>query len=362
MKNWEDRWIKQLKMTIRSDYSRRRFITNVVVASTGLTVLPKLLIAGENRLKSPAGRACPDLSEGGGGLKISDRQADNSPQSVNPIRLGGPVAGKFTDPAEWIKAVKSLGYSAAYCPVQPGADKQLVRAFREEAERNNIIIAEVGVWNNPLSPDEKTGKEALKKNVDCMQLAEEIGARCCVNIAGARGEIWDGPYPGNYSKDTFGMIVENVRYIIDQVKPVTAFYSLEPMPYMLPDSPDSYLDLIKAVNRKQFGVHLDPVNMISSPQRYYNNGAFLRECFSKLGPYIISIHAKDIIIMPELTLHLEERRPGKGTLDYSVFLQEAARLKDVPFMLEHLPNQEEYRLAAQYVREVAREAGIVIKN
>ena len=128
---------------------------------------------------------------------------------------------------------------------------------------------------------------------------------------------------------------------------------------MLPDSPDSYLEIIKAVDRKRFAAHLDPVNMISSPQRYFNNALFLKECFVKLGPYIKSIHAKDIMILPELTVHLEERRPGAGSLDYTVFLKEASRLRDIPFMLEHLKTQEEYKLAADYVREVGKKTGIL---
>jgi hypothetical protein len=64
--------------------------------------------------------------------------------------------------------------------------------------------------------------------------------------------------------------------------------------------------------------------------------------------------------MPELTLHLEERRPGQGTLDYEVFLKEASMLRDVPFMLEHLSTQEEYLLAANFVREIARKAGVMV--
>jgi sugar phosphate isomerase/epimerase len=326
-----------------NNIDRRSFIQRNIIATTGLAFIPQIIKAGRNWRGA----------QGTG-------HRENSNQLLNPVRLGGPVAGKLSDPAEWIKAVKSLGYTAAYSPLQPGAGSELIKSYRKEAEKNNIIIAEVGVWNNPANPDEDARKDALKKNVEAMQFADEIGACCCVNISGARGEIWDGPYPGNYSTDTFDLIVENVRYIIDQVKPLSSFYTLEPMPYMLPDSPDSYLELIKAVNRKQFAVHLDPVNMISSPDRYYKNAAFLKECFSKLGPYIKSIHAKDILIMPELTLHLEERRPGLGTLDYDVFLREAAKLKDIPFMLEHLSNMEDYRLAASYVREVANNSGIKI--
>jgi sugar phosphate isomerase/epimerase len=128
---------------------------------------------------------------------------------------------------------------------------------------------------------------------------------------------------------------------------------------MYPDSPDSYLALIKAIDRKAFAVHLDPVNMICSPQRYFANGAFIQECFDKLGAYIRSCHAKDIILRDTLTTHLDEARPGLGRLDYAAFLRCASQLDpDLPVMLEHLPSAEEYTQAAAYVRKSALQAGV----
>lgn len=310
------------------NFSRRRFITASAILGSGLAVNPMIIKAGKSSVTG------------------------------NPIRLGAPLSGDFNDPVEWVKAIKSLRYSAAYCPVQPGATAEVIKAFRTEAKKNNILIPEVGAWSNMLDPNDSARKAALLKNIASLQLADEIGANCCVNISGARGEQWDGPYPENYSKATFDLIIETVRHVIDQVKPMNTFYTLEPMPYMLPDSPDSYLAIIKAVDRKQFAVHLDPVNMITSPRKFYNNAAFLKECFSSLGPYIKSIHAKDIAITPKYTVHLQECRPGTGYLDYSVFLQEASKLKDIPLMLEHLEKQEEYKLSADYIREVGAKAGI----
>jgi hypothetical protein len=49
-----------------------------------------------------------------------------------------------------------------------------------------------------------------------------------------------------------------------------------------------------------------------------------------------------------------------GTLDYAVFLKEACKLKEIPFMLEHLSTQEEYLLAANYVRETAKKTGVEV--
>jgi sugar phosphate isomerase/epimerase len=290
-------------------------------------------------------------------MAIRNVRASAAPQA-NCVRLGGPVFGEYKDPADWIRAVKVEGYSAAYCPVQPGADLQTIRAFEKAAKDADIIISEVGAWSNPISKSEKERKEAIKKCKDALALADQIGAGCCVNITGSRGPQWDGPDPDNLTRETFDMIVHVTREIIDEVKPVRSFYTLETMPWAYPDSPDTYLQLIKAIGRKQLAAHLDPVNMINSPRRYYDNGAFIKECFTKLGPYIKNCHAKDILLGTHLTVHLDEVLLGTGKLDYKVYLTELSKLKNVPLMLEHLKTPEEYKQAATNVRAIAKSAGL----
>jgi len=102
------------------------------------------------------------------------------------------------------------------------------------------------------------------------------------------------------------------------------------------------------------------VNLVCSPQRYFASGQLIRDCFEKLGLYIKSCHAKDIILQEKLTTHLDEIRPGLGGLDYAAFLTELSKLPNTPLMLEHLPNAEEYRLAAEYIRSVAKKAGFAL--
>ena len=82
---------------------------------------------------------------------------------------------------------------------------------------------------------------------------------------------------------------------------------------------------------------------------------------ARLGPAIKSCHAKDTILRQQLTVHIDEVRPGLGTLDYPALLHGLVQLDpDMPLMLEHLPSQEEYRAAAAYVREVAHQEGIAL--
>jgi sugar phosphate isomerase/epimerase len=277
------------------------------------------------------------------------------------MRLGGPVTGPFTEPGPWIEALQGEGYRAAFCPLAPDADDATVAAFRNAADEADVVIAEVGAWSNPISPDPDARNAALEKCKNALALAERIGARCCVNVAGSRGERWAGPHPNNITPETFDLIVKTVREIIDTVRPTRTFYTLETMPWMPPYSVDSYLELVDAIDRDAFAVHFDPVNLVNSPIVCYRNAELIRDFVARLGPRIRSVHAKDIVFHDKLTVHLDEGRPGTGSLDYGVLLAELDALEpDLPVMMEHLPDAGEYRLAAQHIRAVAGEKGITL--
>lgn len=274
------------------------------------------------------------------------------------MRLGGPVLSEYSDPETWITALRGYGYRAAFCPIKSDADDGAIEAFADAAERADVVIAEVGAWgSNPLSLDEEIRCEALRRCQEQLALADRIGARCCVNSAGRRGQGWYNPF----DDETFDNIVESVQAIIDAVKPARTFYTLEVLPGTFPDSADSYLRLIKAIDRKQFAVHFDPVNAVSSPRRYYDNGSLIREFVAKLGPHIRSCHAKDILLEKGFPVYLQETRPGLGKLEYNVLLRELSKLDpDTPLMLEHLSTGEEYALAADHIRSVAEKMGLTM--
>jgi sugar phosphate isomerase/epimerase len=288
--------------------------------------------------------------------------ANKSKSFKTNIRLGGPVFKKYTNPDEWIAALNNLNYKAAYCPVNPGTSSEEIKSYKNTAQKADIVIAEVGAWSNPIDPDDTKSKAAIEKCIKSLQLADEIGANCCVNISGSRNpEKWAGPHKDNLTPETFDLIVETTRKIIDAVKPKSTFYALETMPWAYPDSVDSYEKLIKAIDRKQFGVHFDPVNLVISPQVYFKNGEMISEAFKKLGPHIKSCHAKDILLLDsELTPYLPEVRAGLGNLNYAVFLKDLSALKNIPLMLEHLNSAEEYDLAAKHIRGVATKNNIFL--
>jgi sugar phosphate isomerase/epimerase len=279
---------------------------------------------------------------------------------LKPVRFGGPTFLKTDDPRELAREHRRLGYSAAYTPKVALNDTARQRAIEDGFRAEDVVLAEVGVWVNLLDADAAKRAENLQKVTDGLAIADAVGARCCVDIAGSyHPTVWYGPDPKNFSKEFFDASVENARKIIDGVKPKRSKFTYEMMGWSIPDSPDSYLKLIRAVDRPAFGVHLDVCNVVSTPERFYNNAALIHECFTKLGKWIVSCHAKDLDWLPEMNVHFVEVIPGRGKVDYTAYLTELAKLgTGAPLMLEHLKNAAEYDEGRAYIQKVAAQAGV----
>ena len=286
--------------------------------------------------------------------------AEDPAEKTHPIRLGGPVFGASQDPEELALAHKKLGYRAGYCPAVKLGDQQRIGDIAAAFAKHDVVIAEVGRWCNLLDTDAAKRAANLKTVAEGLALAEAVGARCCVDIAGSfNPTVWYGPHPDNLSPRFFDAVVENARKIIDAVKPKRAKFSYEMMGWALPDSADSYLQMIRAVDREAFAVHLDPCNLINSPARFYRNTDVLNECFDKLGRWIVSCHAKDLVWNVEMNVHFREVCIGAGSLDYTTYLKRLAALAgDVPLMIEHMKDAAEYDKSRQHLFQLGEKIGV----
>lgn len=267
--------------------------------------------------------------------------------------LGLSSSLKHSSPKEWAETHKALGLKSVVFPVDCNAGEKLIDAYKEEAEKHGLLIAEVGIWRNTLAADMAEREKWINYAIRQLKMADKIGAACCVNVVGTPyGPRWDGGYRQNFSQELWQLAVKMIQRIIDEAKPVRTKFSIESMPWMIPSSPDEYLRLIKDVNRKEFGAHLDVVNMITSPERYFFNDKFLEECFSKLKGKICSCHLKDIRLKEEYTFQLQECACGQGTLDLELFAKLAtAENAQMPMIIEHLSTDEEYLASLKYVQK-----------
>jgi sugar phosphate isomerase/epimerase len=279
----------------------------------------------------------------------------------NQLRLGGVYFGEKT-PEALVDFHLKNGFSAAFDPnvEDEGLMAEILAAFKEA----DIVIAETPAFGiNIADPNDELREANLDRICRRLERAERIGSRCCVGHGGTPNtpRMWQHN-PANFSQANIDRCVDGVQRILDAVQPQRTKFVLETESRLLPDNADVYLEMIEAVDRPSFGVHLDPVNITSSPRRFYFSGDFVRDCFQKLGPYVASCHAKDVKMLRGSQVHFEETFAGDGDLDYGAYLTELVGLgRGVPLLFEHFPERQQ-NWARDYVYEQAAALGIAVRN
>lgn len=267
------------------------------------------------------------------------------------MKLGLSSSLQHSSPEEWAKNMEELGCESVVFPVDYQTDTELIERYRTEANKRDLVIAEVGIWKNALAKDKKEAEEAMEYSIGQLRLADEIQAKCCVNVAGSAGPRWDGPYKENFSQKMWDRTVRMIQEVIDEVKPVNTYFTIEPMPWMYPTGPEEYAKLLEDVNRDRFAVHMDAINMINTPDRYFFSEEFLDKCFNILGSEIKSCHIKDVKLLQEYTFQLQECACGQGEFSLEHYVELINKTNpDLPVIIEHLETDEEYISSIEFLK------------
>ena len=270
------------------------------------------------------------------------------------MRPGIQFVLPHSSPEQWAEDIAQLGFRAATFPVDYKAPVSLVDAYVKAAKERDILIAEVGVWANPFSTDEKEAARAREASVEDLRLADYIGARCCVNISGAFGPVWDFCYAENFTEDAYRKNLDWIRTLLDTARPQNTCYTLESMPWMLPKSPEETLRILRDVDDPHFKAHVDICNFVSDAEKFVHADELIDRCFDLLGGEIVSCHLKDIVLEQLSTVHITEVLPGRGKMNLRHYLSRIDALgdADMPVMIEHLPDRRSYELALAHVKSI----------
>lgn len=272
------------------------------------------------------------------------------------MKLGVSTSFNHKDATDWINKHVSLGLKSVVFPLSCNDSESDIASYKKAASDSGICIAEVGIWRNTLSSDPAERNAMIDYAIRQLALADSLKASCCVNVVGTpHGPRWDGGYAGNFSADTRKDIIKMIQTVIDEAKPKYTKFTVEPMPWMVPTDPDDYLKLIDEVQRDEFAVHLDLINMVTSPKRYFFLNDFIDECLEKLGSKIRSAHLKDILLLQDYTFMLKECGCGEGVLDVPRYIDKLNKIDpNIPLIIEHLNTDEEYINSVRYVQSLIK--------
>lgn len=268
------------------------------------------------------------------------------------MRIGTNFTPPHDSPDQWAEILVDCGFRATAFPVDYRAPVNLIDAYVKAAQEHDIRIAEVGVWDSPHFPDPDRAKAAQTRCLEQFRLAEYVHADCCVNVSGAAGEKWFYCYRENFDQALYEKNVDFVQRLCDTVNPQHTVYALEPMQWMVPWSPQQYLQFLRDVDRKGCGVHMDVFNFVRDPYTYTHQEELMEEAFSLLGGSIASSHIKDITMSEGTTVVIQETLLGTGEGKLECYLNHLSQLPaDMPVLLEHLNSLEEYKAAMAFLRK-----------
>jgi len=280
---------------------------------------------------------------------------------VGTLRLSlalGPVPY-----AEAIGRAERLGFRSIMLRYSPERDTEDLGAIKRLAADRGLELPLINGYTNLIHPDPVTLAANRDIFVRAMETALALGAGWTNTIIGTRDpglSFWEY-HPDNFSVAAWDCAAESIRYALDRFPDERVGMTLEPYLLTTLASPAKLREMIDQVGSPRVKVLFEPVNLIG-PNEYWRQNVALPEMIRQLGPLIVAVHAKDHYLQRrQVTLHIEERVPGRGELDYSTLLTELAKLPQEPIVtIEHLGDDADIREAKAYITGVAERCRVTL--
>ena len=87
------------------------------------------------------------------------------------MRLGGTVVGSWSTLGEWEALLRASRFRAITAPFDHRTPKDEIRRFMGICLRNDVVVAEAGVWKNPFAPDPEAAEAAFQYAVGQLAMA-----------------------------------------------------------------------------------------------------------------------------------------------------------------------------------------------
>ncbi len=225
----------------------------------------------------------------------------------------------------------------------------LATYIRDTLNKNNIKIAVLGCYINPIHPDKNERKMVINRFKEHIRYARDFG---CSVIGTETGSIDpDCSYnPGTYSKDVFNDFINVIAELVEEAEKFGVFVGIEPVAdkhtINTPGRTKELLDIVKSNNLQ---VIFDPVNLISELEWNKQND-IVKKSFDLFGDKISIIHVKDFII--ENGIKNGNLPAGKGIFNLELLFKLCKKRKPYISLLLENNNNESFDECIHYVKNI----------
>jgi L-ribulose-5-phosphate 3-epimerase len=199
------------------------------------------------------------------------------------------------------------GFNTGLGSLNPGMAHHIGEVFR----KNNIQIAVLGCYINPIASDEEELKQSIARFKEHIRYARTFGCTIVATETGWLDKGWSSE-KGNVEEKTYNKIVDTVKELVQEAEKFGVFVGIEPVATHTINTPEKMKRLVDEVNSNNLQVVFDPVNLMTI-DNYKNQEEIISKSLELFGDKIVAVHCKDFIVENGT---LKTVMAGKGKLNY----------------------------------------------
>ncbi len=272
----------------------------------------------------------------------------NDPEAITENHLAAIRALRLTG--------AGLSVSAADSPPVSAPIWQRVRRLFTEA---GMDIAQVGIGYGAclFDPDAEARSRLLGQIGRGIEIARQLEAHVALIRTGSLSPNGSySPHRDNHRPECRARLLDSLRRVAEAAEALGQTVVVETHALTIMNSPEVNRTIIDEVGCARLRLVLDYVNHFQALHQVYESTARLHHIFDVMGSLSAIGHCKDIGVRDGFVIHLDEEIPGEGELDLATALRRWHDLHPNGYMmLEHLPNEQYPRAAANTHRILAAE-------
>jgi sugar phosphate isomerase/epimerase len=231
---------------------------------------------------------------------------------VNTIQLALP------------KSLKSVDFSEGrFCPA-------LAQEIKRELDKNNVSIAVLGCYINPVVEDEGLREAELSRFIEFMKYAEYLRAGLIGTETGSLNADF------SYNPDTRGercyrLLLSSMRRLVKAAEGLGVRLGIEGVSGHTVNTPEKMARFLNDIDSENIAVIFDPVNFLNS-SNYKNQREIVEKSFNLFGEKIEAVHIKDFKLKDGYIAYAEF---GTGLFDYKFSVKTIMERKPyLPLIIE----------------------------
>ena len=204
------------------------------------------------------------------------------------------------------------GIDTVFGKLNPGMANHIGETFRKQ----NIQIAVLSCYINPIHPDKKERKKQIDGFKEYIRYARDFG---CSIVATETGSVnTDFSFsPQNHSEKSFQTLLKSIGEMVEEAEKFGVFVGIEGVEKYVAYNPQKIKRMLDTFKTNNLQIVFDPVNLLSA-SNYIDRERIIEESFELFGDKIAVFHAKDFIIDNGC---MKKVQIGEGLMDYEPIIK-----------------------------------------